>query len=158
MVQENKKSVSSRVLIAYVIIILWVLFGVFGALYQPLDENKLPLEKVKFTSMAIYFVSLTGFVGAYIYGETVKPKKETSAIIFKGKTDKREIIIYTCIVFWTILGVFGIVENVPLDEVGAYFGALTPFVAAYILGETTRHSDIIEKKIETQNEEQDFVP
>jgi hypothetical protein len=138
-IKRNCK-ISSRSTLVYAIIFLWIAFGIFCATYQPLDLNKEPLEKVKFTSMAVYFLSLTGFVGSYLYGETVKPKKSTSPIFLKGKTDKREIIIYMCIILWTILGVYGVIMNVPIDEIGAYFGALTPFVAGYILGETTRHS------------------
>lgn len=132
--------VSSRAVMAYAVLILWVVFGIFCALYQPFDANGKPLEKIKFTSMAVYFFSLTGFVGSYLYGATVKPKENTSPIFLKGDTDKRETMIYVCMILWAGLGVYGVINNIMLDEVGAYFGALTPFVGGYILGETARHS------------------
>ena len=132
--------VSSRAVMAYSVVVLWAAFAIFCALYQPIDPAGKPLEKIKFTSMAVYFLSLTGFVGSYLYGVTVKPKENTSPIFLKGDTDKREIMIYVCMVLWAILGVYGVLTHMMLDEIGAYFGALTPFVGGYILGETARHS------------------
>jgi hypothetical protein len=132
--------ISSRAAMVYFVIILWVIFGVIISIYQPKGANGELLEKVSFSSMAIYFVALTGFVGAFIYGATIKPDHEATPIFLSGRTDKRELLIYICILLWTILGLWGIFKNVPLDEIGAYFGALTPFVGGYILGETTRSS------------------
>lgn len=124
----------------YVVIILWVVFGIIISVYQPKSPSGELLDKVSFASMAIYFVSLTGFIGAFIYGATVKPDHEATPLFLKGRTDKREILIYICIFLWAALGLWGIFKNVPLDEIGAYFGALTPFVGGYILGETARSS------------------
>jgi len=135
-------NISSRVVMSYAVVILWAVFGLFCALYQPIDDSGKPLEKIKFTSMAVYFLSLTGFVGSYLYGATVKPKENTSPIFLKGDTDKREVMIYVCMVLWSGLGVYGVLNNMMLDEIGAYFGALTPFVGGYILGETARHSGV----------------
>jgi hypothetical protein len=149
---ERNCRVSSRAVMAYSVILLWIIFAVFCSLYQPFDINGKPLEKIKFTSMAVYFLSLTGFIGSYLYGATVKPKENTSPIFLKGDTDKREIMIYICMVLWTILGVYGVIKNIPIDEIGAYFGALTPFVAGYILGETARHSGEAEKVEITETE------
>lgn len=132
--------ISSRALMVYFVMILWIFFGFFIAFYVPKDTYGNQLDKVSFASMAIYFISLTGFVSSYIYGETVKPRHDATPIFFKGKSDRREILVYVCIFFWTLLGIWGIIKNVPLDEIGAYFGALTPFVGAYILGETARKS------------------
>lgn len=142
--------ISSRAVMVYAVIVLWIFFGVFIALYTPKDVDGNLLEKVSFASMAIYFVSLTGFVSAYIYGETVNPRHDTTPIFLSGKSDKREILVYVCILFWIMLGLWGIIKNVPLDEIGAYFGALTPFVGAYILGETSRKSK--DEELETIEE------
>jgi hypothetical protein len=133
--------ISKREIMVYLVIFLWIIFGFFIAFYVPKDDEGNLLEKVSFASMAIYFVSLTGFVGAYMYSETVKPDKDATTIFMKGKSDKREIIVYVCILFWVLLGFWGIIKTVPLDEIGAYFGALTPFVAAYVLGQSARQSN-----------------
>ena len=73
---------SKRECLTYVIILLWVGIGVLGTYF---DTN--------FNELAAYFISLTGFAGAYMYGETKRSSDDTS--IFKeGKSSKREIIIY----------------------------------------------------------------
>lgn len=138
----NKKfKISKRELMVYLVIFLWVIFGFFIALYTPKDSSGNLVGNTSFSEMAIYFVSLTGFVGAYMYSETVKPDKNSTTIFIKGKSDKREIIVYVCILFWALLGFWGIIKNVPLEEIGAYFGSLTPFVAAYVLGQSVRKSE-----------------
>lgn len=156
MVEEEKVyRISSRAMMVYVVIILWVAFGIFCSLYQPIDAEGKLLEKIKFTTMSVYFLSLTGFIGSYLYGATVKPKENTTAMFLKGDTDKREILIYVCMLLWAILGCYGVITNIPIDEIGAYFGALTPFVAGYILGETARQSEnykIVEPVTEELNE------
>lgn len=140
-IKDTKKcKLSSRVLVAYFVILVWVGFGLFGALYQPKDAAGHALDRVKFTSMAVYFISLTGFVGSFLYGSTIKPKEDTTPIFVKGNTDKREIIVYISIFLWLILGIGTILKNFSLEEAASYFAALTPFVAGYILGETARHS------------------
>ena len=45
-------------------------------------------------------------------------------------------------VLWVILGVFSVVTKKELTQMASYFGALTPFVAAAILGETYKVEDI----------------
>ncbi len=143
----KKCKVSSREIMVYSVMLLWLIFAIFCLIYQPHDASGKPLEKIKFTSMAVYFLSLTGFIGSYIYGVTVKPKENTSTIFVKGDSDKREIVVYVCMLLWALLGVYGILTNMVLDEIGAYFGALTPFVGAYILGETSRHSGAVQETV-----------
>ena len=48
---------SKRECLTYIIILMWVGLGILGAIY-----------KTDFVQLASYFVSLTGFVGAYMYG------------------------------------------------------------------------------------------
>jgi hypothetical protein len=137
----NNEYISSRKMMVYIVMFLWLAMGIFISVYQPTDESGGNLPKTTFTNMAIYFVSLTGFVGSFIYGETKKSKEWTTAMFVKGPSDSRETIVYISIFLWLISGVYAIVFNVGLDQIGAYFAALTPFVAGYILGETQRSSN-----------------
>jgi hypothetical protein len=54
---------SRREAMIYIVIALWVITGVIGI-----------LKGVNIESLGIYFVSLTGFVGAWIAGEKYKPE------------------------------------------------------------------------------------
>jgi len=117
---------SKRECLTYVIILLWVGAGILGTYY---DTN--------FNELAAYFISLTGFAGAYMYGETKRKSNDTS-IFMSGKSSKREIIIYVTVLLWLIVGVFTIINQSDLMGVSAYFAALTPFVGSYIIGETLK--------------------
>lgn len=141
MAESKKCKTSSRKIIVYVVMFLWLALGVFVTLYTPKDEKGAELPKIVFTDLAVYFVSLTGFVGAFIYGDTVKTKDWTTPIFMKGKNDSRETIVYVCILLWLFSGVYCIMYGIPLSEIGAYFAALTPFVGGFILGETNRSSN-----------------
>jgi hypothetical protein len=115
---------SKRECLTYLIIVIWVAIGVLGTYF---DTN--------FNELATYFISLTGFAGAYMYGESVRSSDDTS--IFKaGKSSKREIVIYVTVLLWLLIGVFTIINGADLLGMSAYFAALTPFVGSYILGET----------------------
>ena len=124
----------------YIVMFLWLSMGAFVSFYTPKDSKGLPQPKASLTNVAIYFVSLTGFVGSFIYGDTVKTKEWTTPVFMGGPNDSRETIVYISILLWLIAGCYGIIFCVGLDQIGAYFGALTPFVAGYILGETQRSS------------------
>jgi len=115
---------------------MWVGLGILGTIY-----------KTDFVQLASYFVSLTGFVGAYMYGESVRQSEDAS--IFKaGKSSKREIVIYVTIALWLAIGVYTIVKQLDIVGMSAYFAALTPFVGSYIIGETL--------KKETEDENEDY--
>jgi len=127
---------SKRECLTYVIILLWVGIGVLGTYFE-----------TNFNELAAYFISLTGFAGAYMYGETKRSSDDTS--IFKsGKSSKREIIIYVTVGLWLLIGVFTIINHADLMGMSAYFAALTPFVGSYIIGETL--------KKETEDENEDY--
>jgi predicted neutral ceramidase superfamily lipid hydrolase len=111
-----------REILIYITVILWILFGVAVAFYP-----------VSYAQMAVYFLSLTGFVSAYIWGESVR-KSSSSSIFATGRTSSREKMIYVTVFLWTALGVTGLLTNADFVNLSAYFGALTPFVSAYILG------------------------
>ena len=120
---------SKRECLTYMIILLWVSVGVLGTYFE-----------TNFTELAAYFVSLTGFAGAYMYGET-KRKSKDSSIFMSGKSSKREIMIYITVLLWLIIGTFTIINGADLIGVSAYFAALTPFVGSYIIGETVKGED-----------------
>jgi len=117
---------SKRECLTYLIILLWVAVGILGTYYE-----------TNFTELAAYFVSLTGFAGAYMYGETKRKSKETS-LFLKGKSSRREIVIYVTVLLWLVVGCFTIINNADLIGMSAYFASLTPFVGSYIIGETVK--------------------
>jgi hypothetical protein len=110
--------------LTYLIICLWVLMGCIGIGYD-----------VEFAELAVYFASLSGFAAAYVFGELKRPST-TSALFMKGKSSSRERMMYWVVAIWFFLGCVGIVQTLSLTQMGAYFGALTPFVAAFIIGAT----------------------
>lgn len=120
---------SKREFMIYLIMILW---GVLGILAFNFGTNM--------AELAAYFVSLTGFVGSYIFGES-KRQSGKSSIFTGGPNSKREIMMYVVILLWTSLGVFTIVKSLNLIEMSAYFAALTPFVGGYVLGETFKKEE-----------------
>jgi hypothetical protein len=115
---------SKRECITYLVVFLWVIVGVIASYF-----------KTNFTDLAAYFVSLTGFVAAYIFGESIRKSTKTS-IFLAGPTSKREAMMYITIALWLIVGLWVIVKNADLMGMSAYFAALTPFVGSYIIGET----------------------
>ena len=99
------------------------------------------------TDLAAYFLSLTGFVAAYIFGESVRKSKKTS-IFLPGKTSKREAMSYIMIALWLIIGITVIIRQGDLAGVSAYFASLTPFVGSYIIGETYKQEDTLVQEVE----------
>ena len=123
---------SKREFMIYVVIMLWIMLGVLSFRF---NANILELSA--------YFLSLTGFVSSYIYGET-KRQSATTSIFMKGENSKREVMLYVVITLWTALGIFTIIKSLNLIEMSAYFAALTPFVGAYIIGETVKVDEPVE--------------
>ena len=123
---------SKRECLTYVIILIWVGIGILGTYFE-----------TDFTELATYFISLTGFAGAYMYGESVRQSDDTS-IFSPGKSSKREIVIYVTVGLWLLIGVFTIINKADLMGMSAYFAALTPFVGSYIIGETHKKESLDE--------------
>lgn len=117
---------SKRECITYIVILLWILLGLHANYNQ-----------VSLTDTAAYFLSLTGFVGSYIYAESVR-KSTDSSIFVKGPNSKRESLTYFVVFIWAIIGFFTIYNKASIIETSTYFAALTPFVGAYLIGETHR--------------------
>lgn len=115
---------SKRECITYLVVFLWVVVGVTATYF---DTN--------FTDLAAYFISLTGFVATYIFGESMR-KSSKSSIFLKGPSSRREAMMYITILLWLIVGMWVIVKRADLVGVSSYFAALTPFVGSYIIGET----------------------
>lgn len=120
---------SKRECITYLVVFLWVVVGVIASYFE-----------TNFTDLAAYFVSLTGFVAAYIFGESVRKSSKTS-IFLEGPTSKREAMMYITIALWLIVGLWVIIKNADLMGMSAYFAALTPFVGSYIIGETFKKEE-----------------
>ena len=120
---------SKRHMIIYVVIFLWAAFACLGLKYD-----------ASFTDMTAYFLSLTGFVSAYVWGESVRPA-ESSSLFKRGATSTRELMIYVTVLLWTITGVIGTIWQKNLTELAAYFAALTPFVGAYIIGASYKKTE-----------------
>lgn len=120
---------SKRECITYVVILLWIILGIYAT-----------INDVDLTDVAGYFLSLTGFVGSYIYGESIR-KSEDSSIFLKGSNSKRESLTYFIIVIWVIIGLLTIHYDNDILAASAYFAALTPFVGAFIIGETHKAED-----------------
>jgi hypothetical protein len=117
---------SKRECITYIVILLWILLGLHANYNQ-----------VSLTDTAAYFLSLTGFIGSFIYAESVR-KSTDSSIFVKGPNSKRESLTYFVVVIWAIIGFFTIYNKASIIETSTYFAALTPFVGAYLIGETHR--------------------
>jgi hypothetical protein len=113
---------SKRLMLIYAVVFLWLGMGVLGAFYE-----------TSYSQLAVYFLALTGFVASYIWGESVRPARSTS-VFRKGRSSSREMLIYLCVLLWAGVGALGVIKKASLEELAAYYSALTPFVGAYILG------------------------
>jgi hypothetical protein len=120
----NRTLNSKREFIIYVVIFFWVYLGGIAIFYSQ-----------DLADVSVYFLSLTGFIMSYIFGESVR-KTSKSSIFLKGKTSKRELMTYMVMLIWVIIGTWTIVTSGNIVSAATYFGSLTPFVGAYIIGET----------------------
>jgi len=76
---------SKRECVTYLVVFLWVAVGITATYFN-----------TDFTQLAGYFISLTGFVASYIFGESMRPSDDSS-IFMKGKNSKRENLMYITI-------------------------------------------------------------
>ena len=130
---------SKRECVTYLVVLLWLGVGITATYFE-----------TDFTALAAYFVSLTGFVASYIFGESVRRSKNSS-IFLPGPNSRREVMMYITIGLWLAVGLWVIVNGSDLIGVSAYFAALTPFVGSYILGETFKKEVVeVEEEIEQQ--------
>lgn len=136
----KKAMESKRETIIYLVIFLWACLGGLGLFYLS-----------DLTHLSVYFLSLTGFIGTFIFGETIR-KSDGTSIFQKGRTSKRELLTYIIITIWMVIGVVVIIQGGDIIGAAAYFGSLTPFVGAYILAETyTADENPFLKKSESED-------
>jgi di/tricarboxylate transporter len=110
--------------ITYLIICMWIVMGCTAA----------AMER-SFSDLAVYFLSLSGFAATYAFGEMKRPSQKNS-LFLKGPSSSREVMMYWVITIWFFLGMVGLAHGLNLQEMGAYFASLTPFVSAFIVGST----------------------
>ena len=120
----KEKLNSKREIMIYIVLFFWIEMGLFSVIHD-CDLN----------GLSVYFLSLTGFVMTYIFGESVRKSQDTS-IFLKGKTSKRELMVYIVLFVWLVLGNWIIYKEGDIVSAATYFGTLIPFVGAYIIGET----------------------
>lgn len=131
---------SKRECVTYVVVVLWVYLGILSVVYDRSLED-----------LSVYFLSLTGFIGSYIVGESMRKSKDSS-IFLKGKNSRRETLTYLIILFWTIIGTFITVTGGDIIGAASYFGALTPFVGAFIIGNSYVGDVDFEEVIEVEED------
>lgn len=122
---------SKRFMMTFVVVLLWLIFGLTEALVP---------KKPDYISLSAYFASLTGLVGSYLWGESVRQSDGTTPMFMKGKTSKREVIMYSAVIGWTLMGIATKVFMLNIVQMAAYFAVLTPFVSGYILATTYKPS------------------
>ena len=112
----------------YVIIILWLAFGILGI-----------IQDTNLTQLAGYYASLTLFISTYLWGEW-KRSSTTTTVFVKGENSSREVIIYITVLLWTLTGAFGIFYMTDINPLTVYFSSLSPFVMSYIIYKTSKGS------------------
>lgn len=125
---REKVSKSERLI--YIIIFLWVAFGVLGI-----------LKGTNMTQLAGYYASLTLFISTYLWGEHRRTSQATKVFV-KGANSSREVVILLTVFLWTVLGVVGIFFMKELNSLTVYFSSLSPFVISYIIYKTSKGVDL----------------
>jgi len=122
--------------LVYIIVALWVILGVLGV-YK--DTN--------FSDLSIYFGSLTAYAATYIWAESRRPSLKTK-LLKKGPKSRREVMIYTVVALWAIIGVAAVWLGSNLSDIAMYFVSLSGFVASWLAGEVYTPQDKINKNNE----------
>lgn len=123
--QQIREKTRSEIL-TYIILLLWVVFGVFGIVFN-----------TDMVALGGYYASLTFFVATYLWGEYKRSSTESN-IFQKGVNSTRETIIYITLLLWSILGSYGIIKGADMTQLTVYFSALAPFVSSYIIYKTSK--------------------
>ena len=143
--REFFKDFGKRESLVYIVVFLWVVGGIYGA-----------MKGTDFTELAAYFGSLTAYVATYIWAETKRPSKKT-AILKRGKSSRREVMIYLVVLLWTIAGAFGIYYMANMASLATYFVALSGFIASWIAGEVYKPQDEVKKDIASEDFSEDDI-
>ena len=123
---RHKDRVSKGERLIYVVIFLWVAFGVLGI-----------IKGTNITQLAGYYASLTLFISTYLWGEWKRTSAATK-LFSKGENSSREVMIYITIFLWAVLGAVGIFFMSELNSLTVYFSSLSPFVISFIIYKTTK--------------------
>jgi len=124
------KIMSKSEKIIYLIIFLWVVFGLIGIYF-----------KSNLAQIAGYYASLTLFIATYLWGE-FKRSSSSTHFFKKGPSSSREIVIYATIGLWVMFGLGGIILGADINQMTVYFASLTPFVSSYIIYKTSKGHDL----------------
>lgn len=136
---KTKRQKGKGEILIYIVMTLWVVFGIMAIKFNS-----------NLTHLAGYYTSLTLFVGTYLWGEYKRTDNKTT-IFKKGPNSSREIVIYITVLLWTILGLFGIIKAMNINNLTVYFSALSPFVTSYIIYKTAKGADLPIFNSDTQN-------
>jgi len=142
-IKFREKSKSERLI--YVVIFLWIVFGIFGIYNQ-----------ISLPAFAGYYTSLILFVGTYLWGENKRLSLDTK-ILKKGHNSPREVIIYITVLLWVILGIYGIIKKNDINDLTVYFAALSPFVSSFIIYRTTKGKDLPIFNKDTQDQQSEVT-
>ena len=124
------KRVSKSERLIYIIIFLWVVFGLLGIYLQS-----------NLAQLAGYYASLTLFTATYLWGEFKRGSK-SNHFFKKGQSSSREIVIHVTVWLWAIFGILGIIFAADINQLTVYFAALTPFVSSYLIYKTSKGQDL----------------
>ena len=124
------KHLSKSTRLIYIIIFLWVIFGVLGIYFH-----------TNLAQLAGYYASLTLFSSVFLWGEYKRTSNSTH-FFKKGQNSTREIIIYITVALWVIVGIIGIILKADINQLTVYFAALTPFVSSYLIYKTSKGNDL----------------
>ena len=131
------KDFGKREALVYIVVTLWIAGGIYAA-----------IKGTDFTQMAAYFGSLTAYVATYIWAETKRPSKK-GKLLSRGKSSRREVMIYLVIVLWALAGAFGIYYMSNMASLATYFISLSGFIASWIAGEVYKPQDEVKKEVES---------
>ena len=125
-----RSQVSKSERLIYIVIFLWVIFGVLGI-----------LKDTNMTQLAGYYASLTLFISTYLWGE-YKRTSQATKVFTKGANSSREVVILITVFLWAVLGGVGIFFMKELNSLTVYFSSLSPFVISYIIYKTSKGADL----------------
>ena len=125
-----RSQVSKSERLIYIVIFLWVIFGVLGI-----------LKGTNMTQLAGYYASLTLFISTYLWGE-YKRTSQATKVFTKGSNSSREVVILITVFLWAVLGGVGIFFMKEMNSLTVYFSSLSPFVMSYIIYKTSKGADL----------------
>jgi hypothetical protein len=127
-IEKQKLTKANRLL--YVVMILWIIFGILGIYFN-----------TNLQQVAVYYSSMTLFIGAYLFGEYKSPSDDKTLLFTPGSSSTREISVYITLLLWILLGLYGMFKSKDLTNLAVYFTSLTTFVTSYILYKTAKGQD-----------------